>query len=89
MNIAFQQVAVIGAGAMGRGIAQIAAQAGCQVFLYDTQAEASQKCYMYDATSVRKKQPDFHRGISGKCQGQSFFLFIKIVVKRFMVLTKG
>jgi 3-hydroxybutyryl-CoA dehydrogenase len=43
MNIAFQQVAVIGAGAMGRGIAQIAAQAGSQVFLYDTQAEASQK----------------------------------------------
>ena len=43
MNIAFQQVAVIGAGAMGRGIAQIAAQAGSHVFLYDTQAEASQK----------------------------------------------
>lgn len=40
MNLAFKQVAVIGAGAMGRGIAQIAAQAGSQVWLYDTQAEA-------------------------------------------------
>ncbi|MEY3923668.1 MAG: 3-hydroxyadipyl-CoA dehydrogenase, partial [Pseudomonadota bacterium] len=43
MNIAFNKVAVIGAGAMGRGIAQIAAQAGSLVFLYDTQAEASLK----------------------------------------------
>jgi len=43
MTIAFNQVAVIGAGAMGRGIAQIAAQAGSQVWLYDTQADAIQK----------------------------------------------
>jgi len=43
MTIAFTQVAVIGAGAMGRGIAQIAAQAGSQVWLYDTQSEATQK----------------------------------------------
>ena len=43
MTIAFQHVAVIGAGAMGRGIAQISAQAGSQVWLYDTQAEATQK----------------------------------------------
>jgi len=43
MTIAFQYVAVIGAGAMGRGIAQISAQAGSQVWLYDTQAEATQK----------------------------------------------
>jgi len=39
----FQKVAVIGAGAMGRGIAQIAAQAGSQVWLYDTQADAVTK----------------------------------------------
>jgi 3-hydroxybutyryl-CoA dehydrogenase len=38
-------VAIIGAGAMGRGIAQIAAQAGSQVWLYDTQAEAIQKAH--------------------------------------------
>ncbi|HYG41894.1 MAG TPA: 3-hydroxyacyl-CoA dehydrogenase NAD-binding domain-containing protein, partial [Bordetella sp.] len=31
-----QTIAVVGAGAMGRGIAQIAAQAGVQVRLYDT-----------------------------------------------------
>ena len=43
MNIAFNKVAVIGAGAMGRGIAQIAAQAGSVVFLYDTQADATHK----------------------------------------------
>ncbi len=43
MTLAFNQVAVIGAGAMGRGIAQIAAQAGSQVWLYDTQSEAIQK----------------------------------------------
>jgi 3-hydroxybutyryl-CoA dehydrogenase len=43
MNIAFNKVAVIGAGAMGRGIAQIAAQAGSLVFLYDTQADATHK----------------------------------------------
>ena len=43
MTLAFSQVAVIGAGAMGRGIAQIAAQAGSQVWLYDTQAQAAEK----------------------------------------------
>ena len=36
----FRAVAVIGAGAMGRGIAQLAAQAGCQVRLFDQQATA-------------------------------------------------
>ena len=43
MTLAFSKVAIIGAGAMGRGIAQIAAQAGSQVWLFDTQAEATQK----------------------------------------------
>ena len=43
MTVSFQKVAVIGAGAMGRGIAQIAAQAGSQVWLYDTQPEALAK----------------------------------------------
>ena len=43
MTPVFQKVAVIGAGAMGRGIAQIAAQSGSQVWLYDTQAEAVRK----------------------------------------------
>jgi len=36
----FQTIAVIGAGAMGRGIAQIAAQTGATVYLYDTNHDA-------------------------------------------------
>ena len=43
MTLAFSNMAIIGAGAMGRGIAQIAAQAGSQVWLYDTQEGASAK----------------------------------------------
>ncbi len=35
-----QTLGVVGAGAMGRGIVQIAAQAGLDVRLYDTNAEA-------------------------------------------------
>ena len=42
MKISFLKVGIVGAGAMGRGIAQIAAQAGSQVFLLDTQPEATQ-----------------------------------------------
>jgi 3-hydroxybutyryl-CoA dehydrogenase len=36
MTVNFSNIAVIGAGAMGRGIAQIAAQAGSQVLLLDS-----------------------------------------------------
>ncbi|MFP5380552.1 MAG: 3-hydroxyacyl-CoA dehydrogenase NAD-binding domain-containing protein, partial [Vicinamibacteria bacterium] len=43
MQLSFNTVGVVGAGAMGRGIAQIAAQAGCQVRLFDTQPEAVAK----------------------------------------------
>lgn len=35
-----KQVGIIGAGTMGRGIAQVAATAGCEVYLYDNQREA-------------------------------------------------
>jgi 3-hydroxybutyryl-CoA dehydrogenase len=41
MNVTFPTIAVIGAGAMGRGIAQIAAQAGSRVRLVDNNPEAS------------------------------------------------
>ena len=44
MNIVFGKLAVVGTGAMGRGIAQIAAQAGSQVCLYDTQIDTLQMC---------------------------------------------
>ena len=40
METRYNKIGVAGAGAMGRGIAQIAAQAGSQVRLYDTQPEA-------------------------------------------------
>jgi 3-hydroxybutyryl-CoA dehydrogenase len=40
MNSIYKTVGVVGAGAMGRGIAQIAAQAGSTVKLFDTQAAA-------------------------------------------------
>ncbi len=43
MKIEFNNIAVIGAGAMGRGIAQIAAQAGSQVCLFDTVAASVDK----------------------------------------------
>jgi 3-hydroxybutyryl-CoA dehydrogenase len=50
MSLTFRQVAVVGAGAMGRGIAQIAAQAGSTVLLYDTQPQAVEKA-LADVTS--------------------------------------
>jgi len=43
MNSRYNTVGVIGAGAMGRGITQIAAQAGSTVLLFDTQPEAVQR----------------------------------------------
>lgn len=41
MQSFFKRVAVVGTGAMGRGIAQMAAQAGAEVWLFDAQAGAS------------------------------------------------
>jgi 3-hydroxybutyryl-CoA dehydrogenase len=38
----FEKVGIVGTGAMGRGIAQMAAQAGSQVLLFDLQAGAAQ-----------------------------------------------
>ncbi|MHB1200644.1 MAG: 3-hydroxyacyl-CoA dehydrogenase [Polaromonas sp.] len=43
MEVIYQIVGIVGAGAMGRGIAQIAAQAGSRVKLVDTQAGAAEK----------------------------------------------
>lgn len=42
MQLSFHQVAVVGAGAMGRGIAQMAAQAGSNVLLFDAQPGAAE-----------------------------------------------
>ena len=41
-NHSFSTVGVVGAGAMGRGIAQLAAQAGCRVVLLDAQPGAAE-----------------------------------------------
>ena len=42
MNPVFKHVGIVGAGAMGRGIAQIAAQAGSHVVLFDLQPSAAE-----------------------------------------------
>jgi 3-hydroxybutyryl-CoA dehydrogenase len=41
MNCVFPQIGIVGTGAMGRGIAQIAAQAGAQVLMFDIAADAA------------------------------------------------
>ena len=45
MKTNYPHVGIVGAGAMGRGIAQIAAQAGSQVHLFDVHAAAVQQAY--------------------------------------------
>jgi 3-hydroxybutyryl-CoA dehydrogenase len=47
-------IGIIGSGAMGSGIAQVAATAGHQVIVYDTNAEALQKAGQTIRTSVAK-----------------------------------
>jgi 3-hydroxybutyryl-CoA dehydrogenase len=42
MQLSYKNIGIVGAGAMGRGIAQIAAQAGSQVKLLDTQPGAAE-----------------------------------------------
>jgi len=51
MSTTYSIVGVVGAGAMGRGIAQIAAQAGSTVRLFDMQPEAIRKAH--DAISAQ------------------------------------
>ncbi len=53
MIVQFQSTAVVGTGAMGRGIAQMAVQAGSRVLLFDIQPQASQQahtdiCHQWD-----------------------------------------
>ncbi len=43
MNVNYFRVGIVGAGAMGRGIAQIAAQAGSEVLLLDSVAGAAER----------------------------------------------
>ena len=43
MQTVYRICGIVGTGAMGRGIAQMAAQAGSEVILYDAQEGAAQK----------------------------------------------
>ncbi|MEP6723224.1 MAG: 3-hydroxyacyl-CoA dehydrogenase NAD-binding domain-containing protein, partial [Variovorax sp.] len=43
MNVNFSKIAVVGAGAIGRGIAQMAAQAGSEVLLVDSMPGAAER----------------------------------------------
>ena len=43
MTANYSRIGVVGAGAMGRGIAQIAAQAGSEVLLLDSFAGAAER----------------------------------------------
>jgi 3-hydroxybutyryl-CoA dehydrogenase len=45
---------IVGTGVMGRGIAQIAAQAGIRVVLYDTRSDAAPAAQDYIATTLAK-----------------------------------
>lgn len=53
--LAFNQLGIVGTGAMGRGIAQIAAQAGLTVRLYDQNAAATEAAIEFVANLWRKK----------------------------------
>ncbi len=45
MQVIYKTVGIVGTGAMGSGIAQIAAQAGSVVMLVDAQPGAAQKAH--------------------------------------------
>jgi 3-hydroxybutyryl-CoA dehydrogenase len=51
MQTVYRICGIVGTGAMGRGIAQMAAQAGSEVILYDAQEGAARKaCEALTAT---------------------------------------
>ena len=56
MNIRYSTVGIVGTGAMGRGIAQIAAQAGSTVRLFDVNPDACQQARTAIATQWDKLQ---------------------------------
>ena len=66
-DLPFKTVAVLGAGAMGRGIAQLAAEAGSQVLLYDAKAGAAddakafiEKLWRRDVEKQRIEESELH-----------------------------
>src|SRR5690554_3475976 len=51
----FNRIGVIGAGAMGRGIAQLFASSGQQVLLYDTRAEAIEDALSFNRNLLQRQ----------------------------------
>ena len=54
MSVEFEKIIVIGAGAMGRGIAQVATQAGSVVRLYDIQPEQAEAAWAFVEKMLRR-----------------------------------
>lgn len=54
MTLTFSKIGVVGAGAMGRGIAQVAAQAGAQVLLHDLQREQAVQARAFIGTMFQR-----------------------------------
>ena len=52
----FKRIGVIGAGAMGRGIAQLFASSGQQVLLFDTRAEAIDDALAFNRNLLQRAQ---------------------------------
>ena len=52
----FNRIGVIGAGAMGRGIAQLFASSGQQVQLFDTRAEAIDDALQFNRNLLQRAQ---------------------------------
>ncbi|WP_366922235.1 3-hydroxyacyl-CoA dehydrogenase family protein [Metallumcola ferriviriculae] len=50
----FEKVAIVGAGVMGSGIAQVCAQKGCQVWLYDLSDQVLNKAVEFVSEGLRK-----------------------------------
>ena len=77
MTPTFQTVGIVGTGAMGRGIAQMAAQAGSAVLLFDLQpgaAEAARKALadtwqtLVDKSKLDAQKRDIHARAVVLCQ---------------------
>ncbi len=55
MPLTFSHIAVIGAGTMGAGIAQVCAQAGCAVTLYEASPEVTKRAQKAIEADLRKE----------------------------------
>ena len=72
----FAHVGIVGAGAMGRGIAQIAAQAGSQVWLFDAQPGAAEAAQSAIAQQWQRLAEKGRLDAVAAVQGTGALLFI-------------